>query len=467
MKESAATSAGRVGGANGRGVSARRAGARPISPKSAPIRRDLSPTHASSSRDDSRTAISSRAFAAISIEQRRRAANRAPRRHGDGDPRLHAHLWRGSACPTRRPRACPFESQDRQHDGRQAHALPDGERLYQLAPVVRAARRDQRSWPSGRSSLPRVKIDGMFSPEDAPTPQESSTTIEGVDRQWSQAGAGETLRRLHRAVLRLADGMPSPNGNVEDGQTEPTGAVSRVRLPVSGSPSADRAQCSVNNPFALSGLRRAGHETRLRRRTDRGRQEKPCTSAVERVAGPSPLTLRRCRRWPGTRLRWMCPLWKLPTSEGGRPLRTGRREITSSRHNARKYEVGKPLRGVLPTSTAAGARPDLNGVAELSRYSREAMRGLRGARLKPRRWPSRSAAANRRVGTLSIATPASVQRGGRAADRPARRSPADPEENTDCASWSTWAAVHQPSRGSGCCPAAESQRIRLPASRSA
>ncbi|HYE29628.1 MAG TPA: excinuclease ABC subunit A, partial [Allosphingosinicella sp.] len=109
---------------------------------------------------------------AISIEQK--TTSRNPRSTVGTVTEIHDYmrlLWARVGVPYSPATGLPIESQTVSQMVDKLTALPDGERLYLLAPVVRGRkgeyRRELAEWQ--KAGFQRVKIDGMyFSIEDAP-----------------------------------------------------------------------------------------------------------------------------------------------------------------------------------------------------------------------------------------------------------------------------------------------------------
>ena len=106
-------------------------------------------------------------------------------------------------------------------------ALPDGERLYLLAPVVRGRKGEYRKelaeWQ--RQGFQRVKIDGAFYPiEYAPTlDKKFKHDIDiVVDRLVTKAGQESRYADSLQTALNLAEGLATADwADVKDGETAP------------------------------------------------------------------------------------------------------------------------------------------------------------------------------------------------------------------------------------------------------
>ena len=339
---------------------------------------------------------------AISIEQK--TTSRNPRSTVGTVTEIHDYmrlLWARVGIPYSPATGLPIESQTISQMVDKITALPEGTRLYLLAPVVRDRKGEYRKeiaeWQ--KAGFQRLKIDGEFYPiEDAPVlDKKFKHDIDVVvDRIVTKAGMEQRLADSMEQALRLADGLAVAEwANVEDGEKEPRRLLfsERFACPVSGFTIAEIEPrlFSFNNPAgacpACDGL-----GAKLAFDADLIVPDKDKTLHKGAVApwsrGPSPLytqTLQALARHYGFSMDE--PWWKLSEQAHDVVLRgSGSDKIQFVYDdNARKYEVNKTFEGVLPNLERRWRETDSSWVREeLARYQSETpCEVCGGARLKP------------------------------------------------------------------------------------
>src|SRR6202161_2313919 len=165
---------------------------------------------------------------AISIEQK--TTSRNPRSTVGTVTEIHDYmrlLWARVGVPYSPATGLPIESQTVSMMVDKITALPEGSRLYLLAPVVRGRkgeyRREFADWQ--RQGYQRVKVDGAFHAiEDAPTlDKKIKHDIDVVvDRIVTKPGLEPRLAESLEQALRLADGIAVAEwATLEPSETEP------------------------------------------------------------------------------------------------------------------------------------------------------------------------------------------------------------------------------------------------------
>jgi excinuclease ABC subunit A len=339
---------------------------------------------------------------AISIEQK--TTSRNPRSTVGTVTEIHDYmrlLWARIGVPYSPATGLPIESQTVSQMVDKLVALPDGERLYLLAPVIRGRKGEYRKelaeWQ--KAGFQRVKINGEFYPiEDAPTlDKKFKHDIDVVvDRLVTKAGLETRYADSIEQALRLADGIAVAEwASLAEGETEPRRLLfsERFACPVSGFTISEIEPrlFSFNNPFgacpACDGL-----GMKLAFDADLIVPDKDKTLHKGAVApwsrGPSPLytqTLQALARHYGFSMD--VPWYKLPDQARQAIIQgTGSEKIHFIYDdNARKYEVKKPFEGVLPNLDRRWRETDSSWVREeLGRYQSETpCEACGGARLKP------------------------------------------------------------------------------------
>ena len=339
---------------------------------------------------------------AISIEQKTTSKN--PRSTVGTVTEIHDYmrlLWARVGVPYSPVTGLPIESQTISMMVDKLGALPEGERLLLLAPVVRGRkgeyRKEMAEWQ--RLGFQRVKIDGEFyAIEDAPAlDKKLKHDIDiVVDRIVTKAGLESRYADSLQTALGLADGIAVAEwASVADGEKEPRRLTfsEKFACPVSGFTISEIEPrlFSFNNPFgacpACDGL-----GVKLAFDADLVIPDRDKTLHKGAVApwsrGPSPLytqTLQSLSRHYGFS---MDLAWRdLPEQARTVILRgTGAEKIKFTYDdNARKYEVSKAFEGVLPNLERRWRETDSAWVREeLGRFQSETpCEVCHGKRLKP------------------------------------------------------------------------------------
>ena len=339
---------------------------------------------------------------AISIEQKTTSKN--PRSTVGTVTEIHDYmrlLWARVGVPYSPVTGLPIESQTISMMVDKLSALPEGERLLLLAPVVRGRkgeyRKEMAEWQ--RVGFQRVKIDGEFyAIEDAPIlDKKFKHDIDiVVDRIVTKAGLESRYADSLQTALGLADGIAVAEwANIADGEKEPRRLTfsEKFACPVSGFTISEIEPrlFSFNNPFgacpACDGL-----GVKLAFDADLVIPDRDKTLHKGAVApwsrGPSPLytqTLQSLSRHYGFS---MDLAWRdLPEKARTVILHgTGSEKIKFTYDdNARKYEVSKAFEGVLPNLERRWRETDSAWVREeLGRFQSETpCEVCHGKRLKP------------------------------------------------------------------------------------
>jgi excinuclease ABC subunit A len=339
---------------------------------------------------------------AISIEQKTTSKN--PRSTVGTVTEIHDYmrlLWARVGVPYSPATGLPIESQTVSQMVDKILALPEGTRLYLLAPVIRGRKGEYRKeiadWQ--RQGFQRLKIDGEFYPiEDAPTlDKKLKHDIDVVvDRVVVKPDLQVRLSDSVEQALRLADGIATAEwATIDEGETEPRRLLfsERFACPVSGFTitEIEPRLFSFNNPFgacpACDGL-----GAKLTFDADLVIPDKEKTLHKGAVApwarGPSPLytqTLQALARHYGFSMDK--PWFELDDKARKVILYgTGAEKVKFTYDDqARKYEVSKPFEGVLPNLERRWRETDSAWVREeLGRYqSQTPCAACHGARLKP------------------------------------------------------------------------------------
>ena len=339
---------------------------------------------------------------AISIEQK--TTSRNPRSTVGTVTEIHDYmrlLWARVGVPYSPATGLPIESQTVSQMVDKLTALPDGERLYLLAPVVRGRKGEYRKeiaeWQ--RAGFQRLKIDGTFYPiEDAPVlDKKFKHDIDiVVDRLVTRGDQESRYADSLETALRLADGIATAEwADVAEGETAPRQIIfsEKFACPVSGFSISEIEPrlFSFNNPFgacpACDGL-----GAKLAFDADLVIPDKDKSLHKGAVApwskGPSPLytqTLQALARHYDFSMDE--PWWKLP--DAAREVILNGTKGTKIHFvyddNARKYEVNKTFEGVLPNLERRWRETDSAWVREeLGRFQSETpCEVCEGYRLKP------------------------------------------------------------------------------------
>ncbi|QUD87982.1 excinuclease ABC subunit UvrA [Phenylobacterium montanum] len=339
---------------------------------------------------------------AISIEQK--TTSRNPRSTVGTVTEIHDYmrlLWARVGVPYSPATGLPIESQTVSMMVDKITALPEGTRLYLLAPVVRGRKGEYRKeiaeWQ--RSGFQRLKIDGEFYPiEDAPAlDKKFKHDIDVVvDRIVTKDGMEQRLADSLETALRLADGIAVAEwANVEEGEKEPRRLLfsEKFACPVSGFTISEIEPrlFSFNNPFGACPVC-DGLGAKLAFDADLVIPDKDKSlhkGAVSPWAkGPSPLytqTLQALSRHYGFSMD--VPWHKLPEEAQKVILHgsAGQKINFVYDDNARKYEVNKTFEGVLPNLERRWRETDSSWVREeLGRYQSDTpCEACTGFRLKP------------------------------------------------------------------------------------
>jgi excinuclease ABC subunit A len=339
---------------------------------------------------------------AISIEQK--TTSRNPRSTVGTVTEIHDYmrlLWARVGVPYSPATGLPIESQTVSQMVDKITALPDGERLYLLAPVVRGRKGEYRKeiaeWQ--RAGFQRLKIDGEFYPiEEAPSlDKKFKHDIDVVvDRLVTKAGQEQRLADSIETALRLADGIAVAEWAViADGESEPRRILfsEKFACPVSGFTISEIEPrlFSFNNPFGACPVC-DGLGAKLAFDADLVVPDKDKTLHKGAIApwakGPSPLytqTLQALARHYDFSMDK--PFWQLPQKAQDVVLygSGGEKIHFVYDDNARKYEVNKTFEGVLPNLERRWRETDSSWVREeLARYQSDTpCEACAGFRLKP------------------------------------------------------------------------------------
>ena len=285
-------------------------------------------------------------------------------------------------------------------------ALPEGTRLYLLAPIVRGRKGEYRKefLELRRQGFQRVKVDGeLYELEEVPElDKKRSTTIEVVvDRVVD--GAPELAQRLADSVetaLRPLRRARDRGGRRFGERADLMSA--KFACPVSGFtlPEIEPRLFSFNNPY---GACPACDGIGTKMLIDPALVVPDPTSRSPR-ARSSPGRRRLSPYYPQT-LAAICKHFKASLTSPGASCRSGagvilygraarRSRIELRRTALRRYESKQAFEGVHATTcSGAGARPIERWCGGLVRYmSSTPCEACRGYRLSPRRSASRSPA---------------------------------------------------------------------------
>ncbi|WP_397415017.1 excinuclease ABC subunit UvrA [Phenylobacterium sp.] len=339
---------------------------------------------------------------AISIEQK--TTSRNPRSTVGTVTEIHDYmrlLWARVGVPYSPATGLPIESQTVSQMVDKLSALPEGTRLYLLAPVVRGRKGEYRKefaeWQ--KAGFQRVKVNGEFFPiEDAPTlDKKFKHDIDiVVDRLVTKPGLESRYADSLETALRLADGIAVAEwADRAEGETEPRRLIfsEKFACPVSGFTisEVEPRLFSFNNPYgacpACDGL-----GAKLAFDPDMIVPDKDKSLHKGAVApwakGPSPLytqTLQALSRHYDFSMD--VPWWKLPEPAKNVVLYGSGAEKVRFVYddNARKYEVNKTFEGVLPNLERRWRETDSSWVREeLGRFQSETpCLSCEGYRLKP------------------------------------------------------------------------------------
>ena len=339
---------------------------------------------------------------AISIEQK--TTSRNPRSTVGTVTEIHDYmrlLWARVGIPYSPATGLPIESQTVSQMVDKLSALPEGERVYLLAPVVRGRkgeyRREIAEWQ--KAGFQRLKINGVFHPiEDAPVlDKKFKHDIDiVVDRLVTRSGLESRYADSLETALKLADGIAVAEwADIAEGQAEPRRLIfsEKFACPVSGFTISEIEPrlFSFNNPFGACPTC-DGLGARLTFDGDRVVPDRSRTLHGGAIApwskGPSPLytqTLQALARHYGFSMD--APWSDLPEAARKVVLQGsgGEKVLFVYDDNARKYEVNKTFEGVLPNLERRWRETDSAWVREeLGRFQSETpCEACEGYRLKP------------------------------------------------------------------------------------
>jgi excinuclease ABC subunit A len=344
---------------------------------------------------------------AISIEQKTTSKN--PRSTVGTVTEIHDYmrlLWARVGVPYSPATGLPIESQTVSQMVDKVMALPEGTRLYLLAPMIRGRKGEYRKEIADlqRQGFQRLKVDGEFYAIDDVPPLEKQIKHDidvVVDRIVVKEGLEQRLADSLETALRLADGIAVaewadvPEKDRAESEREPRRMLfsEKFACPVSGFTISEIEPrlFSFNNPFGAcpvcDGL---GHK--LAFDADLVIPDKDKTLHKGAVApwarGPSPLytqTLQALAKHYGFSMD--VPWHKLPAKAQGVVLNgSGSDKIKFVYDdNARRYEVSKTFEGVIPNLERRWRETDSAWVREeLGRYQSETpCDACKGLRLKP------------------------------------------------------------------------------------
>lgn len=338
---------------------------------------------------------------AISIEQKTTSKN--PRSTVGTVTEIHDYmrlLWARVGVPYSPATGLPIESQTVSQMVDKLTALPEGERLLLLAPVVRGRKGEYKKEISEwqRSGFQRLKIDGQFyAIEDAPTlDKKFKHDIDiVVDRIVTKNGLEPRYADSIQTALGLADGIAVAEwANAEEGK-EPRRITfsEKFACPVSGFTISEIEPrlFSFNNPFGACPVC-DGLGVKLAFDADLAVPDRDKTLHKGAVApwsrGPSPLytqTLQALALHYGFSMD--LPWRELPAKAQNVILQgSGGDKIKFVYDdNARKYETVKTFEGVLPNLERRWRETDSAWVREeLGRFQSETpCDACHGKRLKP------------------------------------------------------------------------------------
>jgi excinuclease ABC subunit A len=197
---------------------------------------------------------------AISIEQK--TTSRNPRSTVGTVTEIYDYmrlLWARVGIPYSPATGLPIESQTISQMVDRTMALPEGTRLYLLAPMVRGRKGEYRKEFAEllKNGFQRVKVDGEF--YDLETPPTLDKKFKHdidvvVDRVVIREGMEQRLAESFETALPLADGIAvAEYADLEEGETEPKRIIysANFACPVSGFtiPEIEPRLFSFNNPF--------------------------------------------------------------------------------------------------------------------------------------------------------------------------------------------------------------------------
>ena len=217
-------------------------------------------------------------------EDDRRATRARPSAPSPRSTTICACCSPASASPIRRPPACRSRARPSARWSTRCMALPEGTRLYLLAPIARGRKGEYKRELDDlmRKGFQRVKIDGEFHDiEDAPCPRQEDQARHRSGGRPHRRRPGYRARRLAESFeTALQAGRRHRLRRVRRRDRGRTARRERITFsekfacPVSGFTIAEIEPrlFSFNNPVRrLPGLRRPGHRAEDRPRPDRAR----------------------------------------------------------------------------------------------------------------------------------------------------------------------------------------------------
>ena len=197
---------------------------------------------------------------AISIEQK--TTSRNPRSTVGTVTEIYDYmrlLWARVGIPYSPATGLPIESQTISQMVDRTMALPEGTRLYLLAPMIRGRKGEYRKEFAEllKNGFQRVKVDGEFYDLETPPTLDKKYKHDidvVVDRVVVREGMEQRLAESFETALPLADGIAiAEYADLEDGETEPKRITysANFACPESGFtiPEIEPRLFSFNNPF--------------------------------------------------------------------------------------------------------------------------------------------------------------------------------------------------------------------------
>ncbi|KCZ47402.1 excinuclease ABC subunit UvrA [Hyphomonas pacifica] len=197
---------------------------------------------------------------AISIEQK--TTSRNPRSTVGTVTEIYDYmrlLWARVGVPYSPATGLPIESQTVSQMVDRTMDLPEGTRLYLLAPIVRGRKGEYRKEFAEllKNGYQRVKVDGEFHELETPPKLDKKFKHDidvVVDRIVVREGMEQRLAESFETAIGLADGIAiGEYADVEEGETEPKRITysANFACPVSGFtiPEIEPRLFSFNNPF--------------------------------------------------------------------------------------------------------------------------------------------------------------------------------------------------------------------------
>ncbi|MEL6860690.1 MAG: excinuclease ABC subunit UvrA [Pseudomonadota bacterium] len=197
---------------------------------------------------------------AISIEQK--TTSRNPRSTVGTVTEIYDYmrlLWARVGIPYSPATGLPIESQTISQMVDRTMALPEGTRLYLLAPMIRGRKGEYRKEFAEllKNGFQRVKVDGEFYDLETPPTLDKKYKHDidvVVDRIVVREGMEQRLAESFETALPLADGIAiAEYADLEDGETEPKRITysANFACPESGFtiPEIEPRLFSFNNPF--------------------------------------------------------------------------------------------------------------------------------------------------------------------------------------------------------------------------